>query len=807
MIKNFFKVAFRNMGKYKAYSFINVIGLAIGLACVFLIFLFVQDELSYDKFYPNSKDIYRVATKIKMGERKMDGNTICAAFSPTAKDEFPEIKHTVRFNFWTNVLFRYEDKQFIEDKYLRTDSTFFEVFSRTFVFGNPKMAFKLKNNVVLTRSTSHKYFGDENPVGKVLQMRDERVFVVSGVVEDVPVNSHFHYDLVGLLNLTPEEEDQWFSDYMQAYFLLEPGTNYKNVEAKFRDFTVKHMGPRLIEALGIDIEAWEKTGNEFQYYLEPLEDIYLRTTTENQIEPVSDIIYVYIFSAIAFFILLLACVNFLNLTTARSFTRAKEVGVRKVFGSDRNMLLVQFYTETFLVALFAGIISYFLVELLLPVFNDIARKELTSSLLWQVKYFGFMAAVVTFVVLFAGSYTAISMSRFNVMKVLKGEVNKGKLGKRIRTVLVIFQFLVAIVILISAFVIKEQVSFMQDKKLGFTKERVLVVDRAYALTEEQRPTIKEKLQKYSGIEQVSFSGMVPGRGTNGWSMYSEGASNEEMINFRLMHVDENFIDLLDLNLIDGREFDKDRLADTAVFIANEAAIRALGYTENPVGRYVYRPNFNDPGRTPMEIIGVVKDFHFESMRDKILPMFLTAHPKYFKRYMLVKLEPENVMEGVKIVKKHWFKFSDGQPFEYFFLDNDFDNLFKGEERVANILSSFTLLAFFIALLGLLGLVSFEMQQRVKEIGIRKVLGSSEFNLMYLLSKKLCRNVIIANLIAFPITYYIMQKWLTNFVYRIDFPWYYFVVAILLSLILAVITVSGHSMKVARTNPIESLKYE
>lgn len=807
MISNFFKVALRNMNKFKGYSFINIIGLAIGLACVFLIYLFVQDELSYDQFYPQSEHIYRVANRVKMGERKMDGNTICAPFAPTALTDFPEIKQAVRVHLWNNVLFSYEDRQFVEDKLLRTDSTFFKIFSRPFLFGNPEKALSQSHNIVLTESTSKRYFGEDNPIGKVLRLGEKKLYTVSGVVKDVPENSHFHYDLVCLLILEPEEEDNWFSDYMQAYIMLEPGADYKKLEDKFNDFVVRHMGPRLIDVLGIDLDAWLKMGNEFRYYLEPLESIYLHTTTEGQIEPVGDIKYVYIFSAIAFFILLLACVNFLNLTTARSYTRAREVGVRKVFGSTRRLLFSQFYVETLLVALFAGALSYFIVELTLPYFNQIAQKSLTSSLLWDWHYILFMLSVIVFVVIFAGSYTAFSLSGFRVMKVLRGEVQKGRIGKKIRASLVVFQFTVAIVILISTFVIKGQVNYMQAKKLGFDKERVLVVDRAYTFEKAEKESIKESLKKYTGIEGVSFSGMIPGRGTNGWSMYREGASNEDMINFRLMNVDEDFIDLLNLQLLDGREFDRDRLADTAVFIANEAAIHVLAYTNHPIGRFVYKPSFHGRGRTPVEIVGVVKNFHFDSMKDKILPLFLHYTPKYHQRYMLVKLKADNVMTGVKIVKEKWAKMTKGEPFEYFFLDNDFNSLFKGEVRVANLLRYFTILAFFIALLGLLGLVSFEMQQRVKEIGIRKVLGSSEINLIVILSRNLCLSVILANILACPITYFVMQRWLTNYVYKIDFPWLYFIIGLMLSLILAIVTVIGHSMKVARTNPIESLRYE
>ncbi|MPQ47817.1 FtsX-like permease family protein [Marinifilum sp. N1E240] len=807
MIQNFFKVAFRNMKKYKGYSFINVVGLAIGLTCVFLIFLFVNDELSYDKFYPKSKDIYRVAVKSKMGERTYDGNTICAPFSPAAQADFPEVKYAVRTHFWSNVLFSYEKKQFVEDKLLRTDSTFFEVFERPFIYGDPKTALSGSGNIVLTKTTSSKYFGDINPVGKVIRLGEKTLFTVTGVVVDVPKNSHFHYNMVCNLDLSTEDEENWFSDYMQAYLLLESGSDFKVLQEKLRPFLLKHMGPKLMEVLGIDILQWEKSGNEFYYYLEPLEKIYLHSTTDGQIEPISDIRYIYIFSAIAFFILLLACVNFLNLTTARSFTRANEVGVRKVFGSSREMLLFQFYAETLLMSVLAGILSYFLMELMLPVFNQIARKSISSNLLWELDYIVFVLGVIVFVVIFAGTYTAMSLSGFRVMSVLKGEVRKGKLGKKIRSTLVIFQFTVAIGILISTFVMKEQVDFMQNKKLGFEKERILVVNRAYTFDNEEKETVKEMLSKSPAIENVSFSGMVPGRGTNGWSMYREGASNEDMINFRLMRVDENFIDLLGLKLLDGRKFDKSRLADTSVFIANEAAIDVLEYCENPVGRYVYKPSFNNNGRTPVEIVGVIKNFHFESMKDKILPMFLHYAPNSHQRYLLVKLKPENVMAGVKVVKKVWMKKTKGEPFEYFFLDNDFNTLFKGEVRVANILSAFTILAFLIALLGLLGLVSFEMQQRVKEIGIRKVLGSNEMNLIALLSKNLCISVVLANVIAWPLSYYAMNKWLSNFVYRIDFPWYYFLIALGISLLLAIVTVSGHSIKVAGMNPVKSLRYE
>lgn len=795
------------MRKYKGYSFINIIGLAVALACVFLIYLFVRDELSYDKFYPESENVYRVANRIKMGERSMDGNTICAPFSPAAVADFPEVISSARVHFWRNVLFSYEKKQFVEDDLLRTDSTFFDLFYRPFIYGDAKTALKGSKNIVLTQSTAKKYFGDDNPMGKVIRLGDKTLLTVSGVVEDVPENSHFHYNMVCLLNLSAEEEDNWFSDYMQAYLLLSKASTSKDLEAKLDDFLVKHMGPKLISVLGIDIDAWKKKGNEFSYYLEPLESIYLHTTTEGQIEPVSDIKYIYIFSAIAFFILLLACVNFLNLTTARSFTRAKEVGVRKVFGSSRKMLFSQFYAETFLVSLFAGFLSYFLVELSLPYFNEIAKKNIGSHLLWEGHYILFVIAVVVFVVIFAGTYTSFSLSRFKVMTVLRGEVQKGQKGKLIRSILVVFQFWVAVIILISSFVMKEQVVFMQNKKLGFDKERILVVDRAYTLKGEEKATMKELLTNYSGIEGASFSGQVPGRGTNGWSMYREGASNEDMINFRMMNVDEDFIELLDFKLLEGRQFDRNRLSDTAVFIANETAIRVLGYNKDPVGKYVYKPNFNNLGREPVEIIGVVKDFHFDSMKDKILPLFFQYRPKYHQQYLLIKLKPENMMEGLKFVKMKWKKMTKGEPFEYFFLDNDFNTLFKGEVRVANILTAFTGLALLIALLGLLGLVSFEMQLRVKEIGIRKVLGSSELNLMYELSKKLCLNVLIANVIAWPVTYFIMQKWLDNFIYKIDFPWSYFVYGLLISIVLAVITVSGHSLRVARTNPIESLQYE
>ena len=809
MIVNFLKVAFRNMKKYKGYSFINIVGLAVGMCCVMLIFLFVRDELSYEKFYPQSKQIYRVATLGKMGDKIFDSSINCAPLAPTMVSEFPEVKKAVRLHFWENVLVTYNQKQFLEDRVLRTDSTFFEIFSRPFIYGNSTTALKGIRKVVLTKSAAHKYFADENPVGKMLQMGTQTLYTVTGVVEDVPPNSHFHYDMVIPIELSHEAEENWFSSYLQVYILLESGTDKKQVEGKFRDFIVRHMGPRLKEALGVDLEAWEEQGNEYTFYLEPLEKIYLYSTTDDQLEPISDINIVVLFSGIAFFILLLACVNFLNLTTARSYTRAREVGVRKVFGGSRGGLISQFFSEILFLTVLAGFLSCFLVELLMPLFNQISRKNLNSSLLFEPQSLLFMIAMIAVVVIIAGSYTAFSLSGYSIQQVLRGEVRTGQLGKRIRAALVVFQFAVAVGILISAFVIELQINFMHEKKLGFDKEAVLVVDRSEVMDVSQGETFIDNLKKFSGIQSASFSWHIPGRGTNGWSMYAEGGSPEDLIQLKIFHCDENFLDVMKIKLTDGRFFDPNRQNDTARIVINKAAAKALGYNK-PVGRNVYRPEFRpefEGNRVPMEIIGVVEDFHFSSMRDEIEPAIFWMNGHETKRYLLIRLNPESTVEALEYVKSQWDSMTQGQPFEYFFLDNDFDSLFKGEMRTASILSAFTILAFVIALLGLMGLVSFEMQQRVKEIGIRKVMGSSSYQLVFLLSKSLCTSVTLGNLIAWPVAWWAMYNWLNHFVYRVQFPYYYFLIALIISLVMALIIVITHTLKASWTNPVDALKYE
>lgn len=805
MIINFIKVAFRNMKKYKTYTLVNLLGLAIGLACVFLIFLYVQDELSYDQFYPKHENVYRIVTHSKMGDRVGDFNTTSAPLAPTAVADFPEIKYGARVVFRSNKLFIHKDKKFLEDSFLRTDSTFFKIFPRPFIYGNPETALR-GNNIVLTQSTSEKYFGNRNPIGETLQLEGDKLYIVSGVIEDLPHNSHFHYDLIAMLHFSADQEDDWFSDYMQTYFRLEEGADFKALEEKLPDFSLKYFGPKLKEAFGIDVDTWLKSGNEFRYYLEPLSKIYLHTKARSEVEPMGDIKYVYLFSLVALLILILACINFMNLTTARSFTRSKEVGIRKVFGTNRTRLIFQFYTEVLLMTVIASFIAFFIVELFIPYFNQLSQKELSTFLLFKGVHLLYVVGIILFVVVFAGTYSALSLSNFSLMSVLRKEIQKGRKGKFMRLSLVVFQFWVAVVILVSSLVIQQQVNFMQNKKIGFDKERVMIVDRAYRFSAEERASLKENLLRNPQIERVSYSGMIPGRGTNGWSMFGENSGMEDMINFRLMSIDNNFIDLLNLELIHG-QLDLEKFVTQDVYIANESAMKILGYEKQPEGRVVYRPNIEEGTRETIEIMGVVKDFHFGSMKDEIQPLFLYSSPRSYKRYMLIKCKSSQLIKTQKEIEKRWNKMTNNEPFVYFFLDDDFNKLFKNEVRIANLLKIFTILAFFIALLGLIGLVSFEMRQRVKEICVRKVLGSTNKELIFVLSKSLCLSVVWSNLLAWPVTYYLMHQWLSNFAYRIDFPWYYLALAFLISILMTLIIVVGHSVNAMKMNPGTSLRYE
>lgn len=807
MFQNYLKIAGRNLSRYQGFSFINIAGLAIGMACSILIFLFVGDELSYDRFHEKANLIYRIGLKGKIGDRKFIGSTSQAPLARTLVEEFPEVEQSTRIQPGINTVISYEDRSYFETRYLYVDSSFFDVFSFPLVRGNPETALAKPHSMVLTQSTAEKYFGDEDPIGKILHEADGNDFMVTGVAMDVPENSHFHFDVLASINTLPRSlEENWLSDYLYTYFVLNEEHPPGSFEAKLPAFMERHIGPQISEGLGITFEDWEASGNSMNFYLDPLTKIYLHSEASHQIEPTGDITYVYFFSIIAFLILLLACINFTNLTSAKSSIRAREVGMRKVMGSSRGKLIVQLLAEsTFLTAL-AFMFSLVIVELMLPLFNNLSGKELSIQYLsnWYVLP-GFLALIIV-VGLLSGSYSAIMISSFQILTVIRGEVTTGSKRAWFRSGLVIFQYAISIVIIICTIIVYQQLEFIRNKKLGFKKEHVLVIDRAYGL-EEKVTVFKEEILKHPGASHGSISSAIPGmQGWDGGVFQREDSPSEELFHFRLLRGDCELLKTFGYELAEGRFFSEEFPSDSMAFIINETAAKDLGF-KNPVGEKIVEIADEVDKRTEHEVIGVVKDFHFNSLRDPIENLVIFLPRQYFPLYMSFRIDSKQVKDVIKHAEKTWKKMVPNQPFHYFFLEDNFNALHQTEQRTGKIFGVFSLLAIFIASLGLLGLASFMAEQRTKEIGIRKVLGASVKQILQLFSKDFILWGLAANLVAWPVAYWVMKSWLQNFAYRVTLPYWAFFIAGLIALFFALLTVSVQTIHAALKNPVRAISYE
>ena len=805
MFRNYLLTTLRTIIKHRGFTFINVTGLAIGMACCIMILLFITDELSYDKYHENANQIYRAGIDGRLGDRDFMTYTTAAPFARTMVEEFPEVINATRFLSGSNKLITYGDRNFIEDGVYYTDSTVFDIFSWKMIKGNPKTALAGPNSIVFTESMAKKYFGNEDPMDKTVTFDNDREFNVTGIIKDIPHNSHFHFDfLASLSTFEWSRNEHWLSDQYASYLLLDKGFTDADVEAKISDFVLKYVGPQVEEGLGISLEEWEASGNRYGYFLEPLTGIYLNSDATMHMEPVGDKRYVIIFSIVAIFILIIACVNFMNLTTAKSSNRAKEVGIRKVAGARRGQLFFQFLNESFFLSILAMIIALVLVYLLLPDFNNITQKELTIKYLSNWEYILGIILMTLFVGFFAGSYSSISLSSFNVLTVLKGKIQTGKKSAFFRSGLVVSQFAISVGIIIATIIVYNQLNYMQNKKLGFEKENVIIVERPNALGD-QLDAFKEELLRFPDIYAIAATTTVPGKGFNGSVFQKENAKSEEMIHFQRMNADYDFPKAMGMNIKEGRYFSKEYSGDSACVVINESAVKSLGY-DNPVGKFIIGYGNSDE-QIRFQIIGVMEDFHTQSLHERIPNVVMFYTENYHASYMAVKVKNTDINKTLKTVEKKWQEFLPQQPFDYFFMDDHFNSLHSAESRTGKILGIFSVLALFIASLGLFGLSSFISEQRTKEIGIRKVLGSTVSGILILLSKQFTRWIIIANVIAWPTAYYFMDKWLQNFEYRIDINIILFVIAGVVSLFIALLTVSYQTIKAASANPVNSLRYE
>jgi putative ABC transport system permease protein len=807
MIKNYIKVALRNLVKYKSYSFINIVGLAIGLACSILIAMFVFDELSYDKFHEKAYQIYRVSLHGRLADNEFDVPSTCGPLASTLVNDYPEVLQATRVLGKRSRLVNYEDKHFNEEEIIFADSNFFDVFTFPFIQGNPNTVLSQTNSIVITEKTAKKYFGNENPMDKLLRFDDDTTyFQITGIIKNLPNNSHFHFDFVVSFYGTDQLQDKmWGSNYLYTYIVLQKDFPPAQLENKFPALLEKYVGPEIEQFMGISFKEFLERGNKYGFALQPLLDIHLYSDLEGDIEPQGDITYVYIFSVVAVFILLIACINFMNLTTARSASRATEVGVRKVAGSSKSQLIGQFLYESILLSGLAFIFAIVIVSLSLPFFNNITGKEFSVSYFNDPIIILTLLGIAIIVGIIAGSYPAFVLASLKPVVVLKGKIAKGMKSGLLRSILVVFQFSISIIVFIATFIVYNQLFYIQNKKLGFEKEHVLVIHRVGALGN-QKEAFKQDLLKYPDIISVTHSNTLPGRGLsfNGYQL--EGDPEGKVYILGVYQVDFDFTETLKLEMAEGRFFSSKISSDSSAVIINETAVKNLGLKE-PLGKRIIHPGETLEESEFNPIIGVVKDLNFQTLHLEIRPMIIELISESSGGFISVKIKPENIQSTINRVKHNWEDFVSKQPFEYSFLDEDFENLYEAEQRSGKVFIIFSILAIFIACLGLFGLVSLSVSQRTKEIGIRKVLGSSILKIFLLLSKENIKLVIIASIIACPIAYFFVINWLQNFYYRVSINPLIFIFTVVIISIIAIVTISYHAITAATKNPAESLRYE
>ncbi|UCE23115.1 MAG: ABC transporter permease [Candidatus Aminicenantes bacterium] len=793
MLKNYLKIVLRNMKSNKIYSFINIAGLAIGIACFLAIFLYVRFEMSYDNYHHDADRIYRVSTIVS--SLNMPGNRnrfapISAPATPVIKENFPQVEKAARFKFGRRVLVQYKDKMFYESNCLYADQELFDIFSIPVIKGDVDNLIIRPGTIVLTDGMAKKYFGNEDPVGKTIQV-DDAHFEITGVVKDPRRNTHVKYHFIASLdfmNLSRWQRESWNLTNYYTYLKVNQDIDVKSFENSINTFLKSNPG---------------QLRDDWTYFLQPLRSIHLHSDLLYEVEPPGNPTYLSIFCVIGVFILLIAAVNFVNLTTARSTSRAKEVGLRKVIGAQRGQLIRQFLGESLLLSVFAIAIAVFMVFLLLPFLSDLTGIEFQKNDLFNPGIMTGLLVLACLIGLGAGFYPALLLSGFRPILTLKGIFRSGSGRVALRKSLVVFQFAIAVMMIISTLIVYFQLDYMKNANLGFDKEQKLIVQAK--LSKNNYESIKNEFLRHHAIKGATASSSVPGRGDQTWGISLKGKDFSGLV-FNHSTVDYDFLSEYKLGLIAGEAFYKEKSGGAAeVCVINEAGAKALGFDlpENALGKEIVG------GGRGLSIIGIVKDFHYRGLQQKIDPLMLVLpNDRYNDLFVLtLTLETKNLPETLKFVENKWKELKLGAIFIYRFLDEDFDRLYRTEERVGKIFSTFTALGLFIAFLGLFGLALFSAEQRTKEIGIRKVLGATISSIIILLTKEFIGLVALGMLTAFPIAYYAMHRWLQSFAYRTSISFWTFVFSATLALVIALITVSFQSIKAATANPVDSLHYE
>jgi len=808
MLKNFFSNALRNMKKQRGYVIMNVSGLAIGLTSFLFITLYVIHELSYDRFHQNYENIYRLKVVGRMAGGEIDQAVTAAPMAQAMINDYPEVLKATRVTRMGEWLIKYGDNRFNEDGVLFADSSFFSVFDFRLLKGDPETALARPKSVILTEEYAKKYFGDQDPMDKQMSFEaDTVVYTVTGVVQDVPDNSHIKFDMLASMSSYPGQANNqfWINHSFYTYIVVKDGTDKDILEEKFQGMVTKYVGPQITQALGISIEDFLNAGNSFRYVLEPLKDLHLRGAKQYNLEPLGSQSTVYIFAVIALLILIIAIINYINLATARSATRAREVGVRKVAGANKQGLVFQFLGESVLIVTVATLIAVILVYALTPSFNQLIGKEMSAGIIDNPAGILSLIVLILLVGISSGAYPAFVLASFNPIEVLKGTLNPGSMSKNMRGVLVVIQFTISIVIIIGAIIVYRQLNYITKKDLGFNKENLIVIRRSDSFFR-QREAFRDQLLQIPGVENVGFSRAVPGItfNNNAFLLDDDPEKNTYLINQTQVSFD--FAQTLGVELAAGRFFSREYGEDSTAILINEAAVKSLGLTD-PVGKYILQPQGPQQFQR-LKIIGVMKDFNIASMHTPIEPVCFTVLGNFGgDQYATVRLSGNDVPETLKTIEQKWQTFTANQPFQYDFFTDSWNNLYSSEMKTEKIFILFAVLAIFIACLGLLGLITYITNKRTREIGIRKTYGASVQVILRLLSREVVYLILISSLFAYPVAYFGSKYWLEGFASKVNVSPLIYIIATLGALAIGWLSILYQTLKAASYNPADALRIE
>lgn len=796
MLRSLFKISVRNIVKDKTYSMINVLGLTIGITCSMFLVMYILDELSYDRYHKNADNIYRVVSDIKESDNAFIWAVAQVPLGDELRNNYPEVQNVVRFFQTQRTLYKNGETQFYEEDFYLADSTVFDMFSYEFVDGDPSTALDQPFSMVLTESVARKYFGDEDALNKSLQGQQNEEFKITGVIRDVPQNSHFRFDALISRNTRPQFQGSWGNFGVYTYVQLPEKYDLSKMYTSFDTIISKYVNP-IFEQFNIKIK----------YELQRITDIHLYSKIQDEAEAGGDISYIYVFGAVAIFMLIIACINYMNLATARSANRAKEVGIRKVMGSQRKQLVLQFITESVSLTVIALVVSLVLIYALLPSFNELANKQLPFSYVMQPSVVLSLVGMILFVGIAGGSYPAFYLSGFNPVQVLKGKLSAKGGSVFFRKSLVVLQFFISVFMLISTLIVFDQLKFLRNKDLGFDKKHIIRVDVTGREPQQNTEAFMNRLRQIPVVAEVSTANASPGERIG--KILFQVEDNEGKLVDRgvdLFNAGYDFVSALGMTIAQGRNFSRDIPSDTTyAILVNEAMVKRMGW-DNPLGKKFVRQGANNQS-VERHVVGVVKDYHQNSLYDVIEPLIIILDDN--ARFVFVRTKEGDVRESLASIESAWKEVNPSHPFEYQFLDQDFDSQYKADEKRSQLFTAFSGLTITIACLGLLGLAAFTTEQRTKEIGVRKVIGASIHSLVMLVSKEFFLLVGIGLVIAFPVAWYFTDYWLQNFAYRINLrdEWITFIVSATLAFLITLLTVGFHVVRAAMANPVNTLRDE